>query len=129
MQITKRIPKWQNPNKKILYAGVHLVADFWFGKIVEDPVQLKKILLESARKSQSTSLKFSFYKFSPQGITGVLLLAESHIALHSWPEINYLSVDIFTCGKNSKPHLALEHLKKVFQPKRVKIQELKRGNL
>jgi len=56
-------------------------------------------------------------------------LAESHIALHLWPEMNYLAVDIFTCGKDSDPFKALEYLKKEFQPKRVEIKKIKRGKI
>ncbi len=97
MKSTKRVPRWQNPNKKIGYAGIHLVADFWFGKTVEDPKELETILLDAAKKARSTPLKFSVHKFEPQGITGLVLLAESHISIHSWPEIQYLAVDIFTC--------------------------------
>ena len=126
---TKRIPRWENPNKKILYAGIHIVADFWFSKSVEDPQEIKNILRNAALAAQSTPIKFSVHKFSPHGITGLVLLAESHISIHSWPEIQYLAIDIFTCGKDSKPHLALKYLKKAFRPKKVEIQEIKRGNL
>lgn len=127
MEIKKRNPRWKNSVKKSAYAGIHLIADFWFGKTVENPREIKKILLEAARKSGNTPLKFSFYKFSPQGVTGVLLLSESHIAIHSWPEIQYEAIDIFTCGKNTKPYVALTYLKKVFKPKKVVVTELKRG--
>ena len=129
MKDTKRIPKWQNPNKKISYAGIHIVADFWFGSNIEDPRQIKNLLLGAAKESLSTPLKVSIHKFSPQGITAIVLLAESHIAIHSWPEIHYLAVDIFTCGKNAKPNLALEHLRKAFQPKKVVVRQIKRGAL
>lgn len=115
--------------KKFLYAGVHIVADFWFGKTIENPIVLRRILLQSAKEANSTPLKISIHAFSPQGITGIALLAESHIAIHSWPEIKYLAIDIFTCGENAKPLGALEFLKKSFCPKKVIVKRLKRGKV
>jgi len=128
---TKRSIQWIQPIKtqKAEYAGIHLIAEFWYGKIIENPKKLEKILVEAVKKAKSIPLKVTIHKFSPHGITGVILLAESHIALHSWPEINYVAIDIFTCGEKTLPYKALEHLKKKFQPKKIKIKEIKRGVL
>lgn len=109
------------------YAGIHLIAEFWGGKIVEDKRELKNILVQAARESKSTALGVKVHKFLPQGIAGVVLLAESHISFHSWPEKKYAAVDIFTCGKNTDPFKALKYLRAEFQPKRVKVKEIKRG--
>jgi len=125
---TKRSIKWViNKQNKIKHAGIHLVAEFWYGKIVEDKKELKRILTEAVKKANGTPLKTIIHKFEPQGITGVVLLAESHIALHSWPEYNYLAIDIFTCGDKSTPQKALDYLQKEFAPKKVEIQKIKRG--
>ena len=105
----------------------HLVADFWYGKIIDDPQTLKEVLIGAAKASNSTVLETTIHKFSPQGITGVVLLAESHIAIHTWPEHNYVAVDVFTCGDKSSPQKALEFLRNKFQPKRSEVRELKRG--
>jgi S-adenosylmethionine decarboxylase len=59
----------------------------------------------------------------------VILLAESHIALHYWPENEYLAVDIFTCGSKTNPQKGLEYLKKVFQPKKVETKKINRGRI
>ena len=129
---TKRSIQWVNLKlieKSKKYAGILLVADFWSGKIIEEPKKIKRILIEAAKKSGSQPLEVTIHKFSPQGITGVVLLAESHITIHTWPEINYLAIDIFTCGEKVMPHKALNYLKKEFQPKRVEIREIKRGAL
>ena len=123
---TKRSIKWV-PTKKQKYAGIHLLAEFWGGKIIENPKEIEKILITAAKKSGNTPLEVTIHKFSPQGITGVVLLAESHIALHSWSEFNYLAIDIFTCGDKAKPEKALEYLKKKFKPKKVVIQKITRG--
>lgn len=129
VQKTKRSIQWIQPrkSKKGKYAGIHLIAEFWYGKIVEDLKEIKKILIKAAKKAKNIPLKVIIHKFSPQGMTGVVLLAESHIALHSWPEINYLAIDIFTCGEKAMPEKALQYLKKEFQPKKVKIKKIKRG--
>jgi S-adenosylmethionine decarboxylase len=106
---------------------MHLIADFWSGKKIEDPKRVKKILIEAVKRAKNTPLEVSIHKFNPQGITGVVLLAESHIAIHSWPEFDYLAIDIFTCGQKAFPKKALDYLKKVFKPKKVKIFKIERG--
>jgi S-adenosylmethionine decarboxylase len=115
--------------KKQNSLGIHLIADFWFGKKIEDPKKLEKILIEAAKRTGNTPLEFSYHKFNPQGLTGVLLLAESHIAFHSWPEFNYLGIDIFSCGQKAKPERALKYLKRVLRPKKVEVSIIKRGKL
>jgi S-adenosylmethionine decarboxylase len=115
--------------KKQNSLGIHLIADFWFGKKIEDPKKLEKILIEAAKRTGNTPLEFSYHKFNPQGLTGVLLLAESHIAFHSWPEFNYLGIDIFSCGRKAKPERALKYLKRVLRPKKVEVSIIKRGEL
>lgn len=126
-QKTKRSILWIPQKKKQKYAGIHLIAEFWYGKDIKSPRELKRILITAAKKAKNIPLKISIHKFSPHGITGVILLAESHIALHSWPEINYLAIDIFTCGCQAKPQKALEYFKKEFKPKKIGIKEIKRG--
>lgn len=126
---TKRSTKWIRPNKKINYAGVHLLAEFWNGKIIENPKEIEKVLIEAVKKAKNTPLEVIIHKFSPQGITGVVLLAESHLAIHTWPEINYVAIDIFTCGEKAYPQKALNYLKKQFKPRKVEIKKLKRGKL
>lgn len=127
MTKTKRSKQWIKHQKAFKYAGVHLIAEFWQGKIIEDSKKLENILVSAAKKGGNTPLEVIIHKFSPHGITGVILLAESHIALHSWPEIDYLAIDIFTCGNKAMPQKALEYLKKTFKPKKVKIEKIKRG--
>jgi S-adenosylmethionine decarboxylase proenzyme len=140
VQKTKRSILWIPQTKKLQtkknlledrdrYTGIHLVAEFWYGKNIENPKELKKILLEAAKKANNTPLEVFIHKFSPQGITGVVLLAESHITIHTWPEFNYTAIDIFTCGKKARPYWAIKYLKKIFKPKKIKIKEIKRGLL
>lgn len=109
------------------YAGVHILADFWSCKKIEEKKKIEKILIKSAEKAKANVLGTYIYKFKPQGLTGFVLLSESHIAIHTWPEIGYIAVDIFTCGDSSMPEKALEVLKEEFSPKKINIKKLKRG--
>ena len=126
---TKRSIQWVRQNKKLEYAGVHLFAEFWYGKIIEDPKEIKKILIGAVKESKNTPLEVVVHKFSPQGATGVILLAESHLSIHTWPEIDYVAIDIFTCGEKAAPYKALNYLKKKFKPKKVEVKAIKRGIL
>ncbi|MCH8049050.1 adenosylmethionine decarboxylase [Patescibacteria group bacterium] len=131
MQQTKRVPLWTNSINAIVpkfaYAGTHVVADFWNGRIIESAAEIETLLRGAAAAANSTPLQVSIHTFAPEGITGIVLLAESHISIHTWPEINYIAVDVFTCGKDATPKKAIEFLKEALQPKKVKVQELKRG--
>jgi S-adenosylmethionine decarboxylase len=129
MKKTKRSLWAKTKQKKQKSLGIHLIADFWGGEIIENPKKLEKIFVEAAKRSGNIPLKFSYHKFNPHGLTGVLLLAESHISFHSWPEFKYLALDVFSCGKNAQPEKALRYLKKVLKPKKIKIFLFKRGKL
>jgi len=128
MKKTKRSSWAKEKIKKQNSLGIHVIADFWFGKKIEDPKELEKILVKVAKKSGNIPLKFSYHKFKPQGLTGVLLLAESHISFHSWPEYEYLAIDIFSCGEKGSPKKALDYLKEILKPKKLKVSILERGS-
>jgi len=111
-------------------SSVHLIADFISPRNkIEDAGEIEQLLYEAAKAAKNTPLKTAIHKFPVQGVTGVILLAESHIAIHTWPEHDYISIDIFTCGKTTKPYNALEYLKKKFSPREIKVKEIKRGTL
>ncbi|MBZ1348440.1 MAG: adenosylmethionine decarboxylase [Candidatus Nealsonbacteria bacterium] len=126
---TKRSIQWVKEKQISKHAGIHLLAEFWNGKIIENSKEIENILIIAAKKAKNVPLKIAIHKFQPQGITGVVLLAESHLAIHAWPEWNYVAIDIFTCGGKTFPYKALDYLKKKFQPTKVKIKEIKRGIL
>lgn len=123
-----KLNKKQIEKEKISFS-VHVTADFYRPSFIENPGELRKILYRAAKMANNTPLKSLVYKFPSHGITGVILLAESHIALHTWPEYKYMAVDIFTCGKKTRPIRALEYLKEVFCPKKVRIRHIRRGVL
>lgn len=125
---TKGSIQWASKEKQ-RYLGIHLILEFWGARDIEDPRLLERILRLTARKSGNTPIGFVHHKFNPHGITGVLLLAESHIAVHSWPEYQYLAVDIFTCGGRTFPERAMEYLVKKLKPKKIQKYLLKRGRI
>ncbi len=129
IQKTKRSIQWVIEKRKSKYSGLHLIAEFWHGKNIEDPKELKKILTTAVKKSKNTPLEFVFHKFNPRGITGIVLLAESHIAIHTWPEFNYTAIDIYTCGDKANPEKSLDYLKEKLQPQKVEIKKIKRGKI
>jgi spermidine synthase len=87
----------------------------------------KKILPNSIKGSQMTVLKDYFYKFSPQGVTGFLLLSSSHISIHTWPEHRYVSCDVFSCSPEKETKDAVDYLVKNIQHANVEITKIKRG--
>ncbi|MBI2574057.1 MAG: adenosylmethionine decarboxylase [Candidatus Wildermuthbacteria bacterium] len=107
-------------------AGTHIIADFWFGKQVEDAKELHAMFIKAAKAAGATLLKVSIHAFSPHGITGTALLSESHIMLHTWPEINYTALDVFTCGK-ANPRKAIRYFQRTLKPTRAVIQTILRG--
>lgn len=107
--------------------GVHLIAEFWGCRNIKSSKEFEDILLGAAKQAKATALKVYVHKFTPQGMTGVVVLSESHITFHSWPELKYLALDIFTCGKKSRPYKALEFMKEKIKPNQVQVVEIKRG--
>lgn len=124
---TKRSCKWIPTKNNSQSAGVHIIAEFWGVLNIKDPKKFEQILLEAAVLAKVKPLKVYVHKFLPQGMTGVVVLAESHITFHTWPEMKYLALDIFICGEYSEPYEALNHFKKILKPKSVQVLEIKRG--
>ncbi len=88
---------------------------------------VKQTMAEVVRKSKSTVVKSAFHQFQPEGVTGMILIEESHFAIHTWPEENYAAADIFTCGQEMDPYIAIEVMKDRFEATEVRYQVIKRG--
>jgi len=95
--------------------------------VLDDFDRIKRYVLEAARECGATVLDHSFHRFSPQGVSGVVVIAESHIAIHTWPEYRYASVDIFTCGTRVRPWDAYERLKVLLRSQNAVVSEVIRG--
>jgi len=88
---------------------------------------IESTFLEATRASKATIITHNFHKFSPYGVSGVIVIAESHVSIHTWPEYNYAAVDVFTCGDAIDPWVIQEHLKKAFESRNTSCMEMKRG--
>lgn len=110
--------------------GRHVILEMrGCDKNVIDSVEgVRDILTKATCASKATLVEVVCHHFSPYGVTGVAILAESHISVHTWPEYEYAAVDIFLCGHNIDPHKAASYIKKTFGAKETSIVELKRGN-
>ena len=110
------------------FAGLHLLIELWDAENLTDTDHVDHILREAALKSGATILHSHMHHFAScgGGVSGVVLLAESHISIHTWPERNYAALDIFMCGA-CDPYLALPILKSGFKAEKVSVQEARRG--
>ena len=82
---------------------------------------------EAAEKAHATIINATFHHFSPHGVSGVVMIQESHLAIHTWPEYGFAAIDIFTCGDTIDAVAAYEHLKTALQATRSTIAEMQRG--
>ncbi|WP_155321334.1 adenosylmethionine decarboxylase [Desulfosarcina ovata] len=110
-----------------VYAGKHLILDFWGARSLDNPVLMENVLRRCVQAAGATLLHIHLHRFSPSGgLSGVAVLAESHISVHTWPENDFAAFDIFMCG-DAHPEKAVDELKAVFAPERVSIVEQLRG--
>lgn len=109
--------------------GRQILAEFYqcSESKINDVSYVESAMLEATKASHATIVSHTFHKFSPYGVSGVVVIAESHVAIHTWPEYNYAAVDIFTCGETIDPWIIQETLKNLFQSENVSSMELKRG--
>ena len=111
--------------------GTHILLEMYGveKKYLDDILFIKKVFRKAIKESGLIEIKgkFVYHKFKPHGLTAVTLLTTSHIALHTWPEKNYLALDIFACTDEEKVMKAMDIMIKEFKPKRVKKEIKKRG--
>lgn len=111
----------------VKFAGTHLLLDLWGATNLADPELIDRALRDGAETAGATILHGHFHHFSPNGgVSGVLVLAESHISIHTWPERDFAAVDIFMCGA-CNPYHAIEALKAAFKPSNINLGEQRRG--
>lgn len=93
--------------------GRHLIAEFVGCRhdLLDDQQGLEAAMKEAVRVSGATIVNSVFHRFNPKGVSGVVVIAESHISIHTWPEYGYAAVDFFTCGDSVNPHLACDYMK------------------
>ncbi len=109
--------------------GKHILAEFYDCKAesLNDVKKIEEIMVEAANVIKACVVNQSFHKFEPHGVSGVVVIAESHLSIHTWPEYNFASVDVYTCGDKIDPWIAYEYLNEVLKAKRSNVLEVKRG--
>ncbi|MCH2044508.1 MAG: polyamine aminopropyltransferase [Saprospiraceae bacterium] len=109
--------------------GRHILVEF-FGcssEILNDVISIEEQMVNAAKEAQATVINSTFHHFSPYGVSGVVVIQESHLAIHTWPEYRYAAVDLFTCGTEVDPWIAYDYLKKALEATYGSAMEMKRG--
>ena len=111
----------------VRYAGTHLLVELWHAKNLDSLDVAERALREATIASGATLLHIHLHHFAPNGgLSGVAVLAESHISIHTWPERGYAALDIFMCGE-CDPYKAIPVIRRAFEPGLVQLSEQRRG--
>jgi S-adenosylmethionine decarboxylase len=111
--------------------GKHLIIEFHDcdPAVLNDTRGCERHILEAVRISGATVIKPFFHQFNPHGVSGIVVIAESHFSIHTWPEYGYCAIDVFTCGDDIKSEPAVEYLRRNFHARHYSVMEMKRGLL
>lgn len=109
--------------------STHFLVELWNAdrEKLDSVTETRQLLLEAARHARVTVLHSAFHRFNPVGVSGVVMIAESHITIHTWPEAGYAAADIFTCGDRAMPEAAAEYLAGAFGAENVDVTRITRG--
>jgi S-adenosylmethionine decarboxylase len=107
-------------------AGAHLIIDLYGAQHLDDIEHIDATLRKCVAAAKATLLHIHLHHFQPTGVSGVAVLAESHISIHTWPEAGYAALDVFMCGK-ADPDACVPILREAFKVKKVAVSELLRG--
>lgn len=111
------------------YAGTHLIIDLWDAERLDDIDHIEQAMRDCVDAAGATLLHIHLHHFTPNlGVSGVAVLAESHISVHTWPETGFAAFDVFMCG-DTEPQKAVDVLKSAFRPSRVEVGEHLRGRM
>lgn len=113
---------------KLEALGRQIIVEYYNcdSEILKDPKLIEEYMKEAALLSKATIVESFFHHFSPWGVSGAVIISESHLAIHTWPEYGYAAVDLFTCG-DLEPWKGFEHLEKMFQAQYSESMEIARG--
>ena len=111
----------------LIFAGSHLLLDMWGAQNLTQPKKIKKVLCDAALAAGAVVLHAHIHQFEKGGgVSGVVVLAESHISIHTWPEREFVAVDVFMCG-SCDPYESIPKIREFFSPKTMNVSEQKRG--
>lgn len=115
--------------------GIHLLGE-WYGCPADLPEMnradaLRRCCLDAVEAAGLTTVGERFHQFDPQGVTGAVILAESHLAVHTWPEIGSVTIDVYVCNfttdNSGKARQLFTELERSLKPERTRVQEIQRG--
>ena len=111
--------------------GQHLILELYgcSAETLSSVADVQDAMIKGARAAGATIIDSIFHHFEPYGVSGVVVIAESHFAIHTWPEHNFASVDLFTCGDKTRPWEAFKTVKKLFKATHFSVMKLERGLL
>jgi len=111
--------------------GNQIVAEFYScdEKLLNDVDFVQKAMVTAAEKAGAHIVTQTFHHFSPHGVSGAVIIAESHLAIHTWPEYGYAAVDLFTCGDQVSSERALHHLRDALRAEQISTMEIHRGQV
>ncbi|BAB59549.1 hypothetical protein [Thermoplasma volcanium GSS1] len=111
--------------------GIHIIADFYGvdSKLISTTERMYPIIEGAVKYGRLTKISSDYYQFRPQGASGVVLLAESHLSFHTWPEYGLVTLDIYTCGDPKTADDAFEYLTRELKPTSVTTRKIVRGDL
>ncbi len=108
--------------------GVHFIVEAsGCDETITNVVRLQEILVEAAKRAHAQVWSVSFHQFPPNGVSGVVVISESHLSVHTWPEVNYMALDIYTCGAQTEPMLAVNYVLDQVHAQHTHITEITRG--
>ena len=109
--------------------GTHIVCELsgCNPEVLTNVDAVHAMMVAAAKASRATVMESAFHRFEPQGVSGTVILAESHLSIHTWPEMGYAAMDFYTCGDHTDPWLACEYAAKAFGAKSMSTSEVKRG--
>lgn len=109
--------------------GRHILCEVYGcdPEVLNDRKAIEQILVDAALKAGAEIREVAFHKFSPQGVSGVVVISESHLTIHTWPELGYAAVDVFTCGDHVDPWNACHYITEKFKAKHMTASEVRRG--
>jgi S-adenosylmethionine decarboxylase len=109
--------------------GTHIVAELSLcnQEILGDIAKVRDIMVRAALAAKAQVREVAFHKFEPGGVSGVVVLAESHLSIHTWPEYGYAAIDTYTCGETADPWRACDYMAEKFEAQNVKTTMVERG--
>lgn len=131
MDVRQPLAAFEQDGVEEVNLGQHVLAEFFEcdPNILNSIDKVEKYMVDAALECGATIVQKCFHMFNPYGVSGVVIISESHLAIHTWPELGYAAVDLFTCGDKCDPKISYEFLKKKFHCQNATFSELKRGIL